>query len=301
MKFKRPPDHWTKPLTPLEKYDKVISFRSGFCLCLASQKVSGSANGFNAYALIVDETKFIKEEKINTEVLPAVRGNIAGRKAFGHLPEYCSKWYFTDKWGAEIKWVLKKRKLMNKTNVAAVLTLQKEILRLQTFLNESTSSRTQYKYKHQIEFLQNAADKLRRTLVYFSDPAPYENMMIAGTKYFRDQKRDLSALEYSVAIENNDPDTVPNVFYPTFSKAQNVYYAEDGNDINPLKPFLVAMDYQWRITPMVAAQVGQLPGKTYTTLNVVAGIHTLHPQGGIRQTVKAFCEKYQHHICKEVH
>src|SRR5262249_47016513 len=117
---------------------------------------------------------------------------------------------------------------------------------------------------------------------------------------FRDQKRDLSALEYSVAIENNDPDTVPNVFYPTFSKAQNCYYTEDGSDINALKPFLIAMDYQWRITPMVVAQVGQLPGKSYTTLNVVAGIHTLHPGGGIRQTVKAFCEKYQHHICKEV-
>src|SRR5690242_2300462 len=62
-----------------------------------------------------------------------------------------------------------------------------------------------------------------------------------------------------------------------------------------------AMDYQWRITPMVAAQIGQLPGRNYTTLNVVAGIHTLHPSGGIRQTVKAFCEKYQNHICKEVH
>jgi hypothetical protein len=54
VKFKKPPDHWTKPFCPLEKFDKVISFRSGFCLCLASQKVAGSANGYNAYALIVD-------------------------------------------------------------------------------------------------------------------------------------------------------------------------------------------------------------------------------------------------------
>src|SRR3954466_6235892 len=54
IKYKRPPDYWTRPLTPLDKFDKVISFRSGFCLCLASQKVSGSANGFNVYAAIVD-------------------------------------------------------------------------------------------------------------------------------------------------------------------------------------------------------------------------------------------------------
>jgi len=280
VKFKKPPDHWTKPFCPLEKFDKVISFRSGFCLCLASQKVAGSANGYNAYALIVDETKFIKEEKINTEVLPAIRGNIAGRKAFGHLPEYCSKWYFTDKWGAEIKWILKKRKMMNKKDVAAVITLQKEILRLQQSMNDAKSSATQYKYKDQIEFYQKAADKLRKSLVYFSDPKPYENLMVAGEKFFRDQKRDLSAMEYSVAIENNDPDTVPNVFYPTFNKANNCYNVENGMDINALKPFLIAMDYQWRITPMVAAQIGRLPGRNYTTLNVVAGIHTLHPQAG---------------------
>lgn len=299
IKFKKPPDHWTRPLTPLDKFDKVISFRSGFCLCLASQKVSGSANGFNAYALIVDETKFIREEKINTEVLPAVRGNIAGRKYFGHLPEYCSKWYFTDKWGEEIKWILKKRKLANKQNAEAVLTLQKEVLRLQKRCDEVSSSETKWKYKNKIEPLQTAADKLRRTLVYFSDPKPYENMMVAGEKFFRDQKRDLSPLEFSVAILNHDPDTVPNVFYPTFSKVGNCYNIE--NDINPLNPFVIAMDYQWRITPLVAAQVGQLPGKDYLTLNIVAGIHTLHPDGGIKQTVNAFCDKYATHVCKEIH
>jgi hypothetical protein len=299
VKFKKPPDHWSKPITPLDKFDKVISFRSGFCLCLASQKVSGSANGFNAYALIVDETKFIKEEKINTEVLPAIRGNIAGRKMFGHLPEYCSKWYFTDKWGNEIKWILKKKKLMNKKNVDAVLTIQKEVLRQQALMNECTTFALKYKHKQKIDFLQKAADKLRRTLVYYSDAKPYDNMMIAGPKFFRDQKRDLSAMEFGVAIENNDPDTVPNVFYPTFSKVQHCHQIDDV--VNPLKPFLVAMDYQWRITPMVVAQVGDLPDRGYKTLNIVAGVHTMHPGGGIRKTVQAFCEKYATHINKEVH
>jgi hypothetical protein len=61
------------------------------------------------------------------------------------------------------------------------------------------------------------------------------------------------------------------------------------------------MDYQWRITPMVVAQVGDLPDRGYKTLNIVAGMHTMHPGGGIRKTVQAFCEKYATHINKEVH
>jgi hypothetical protein len=49
----------------------------------------------------------------------------------------------------------------------------------------------------------------RMDLVYYSDALPYENFENLGEKYFRDQKRDLSAYEYEVAIENKDPDKSP--------------------------------------------------------------------------------------------
>lgn len=297
--YKKPPDHWVQPFSKLKKYDKVISFSTGFCLCLASQKVSGSANGYNAYALIVDETKFIKEEKINTEVLPAVRGNIMGRKLFGNLPEYCSKWYFTDKWGENIKWILAKRKRVNKKGLEALSVLTREIIKLQKAYDEHTSSATKAKYKKQIAYLKSRADAIRKKQVYFSDPVPYENMAVAGKKYFRDQKRDLSPLEYDVAILNMDPDRVPNVFYPTLSRQQHFYQGID--DINPTKPFIISLDYQWRIIPMVVAQLNTLPGSDFKTLNFVAGIHTLHPNAGIKQTVDLFCERFKYHLCKRVH
>ncbi|MEP7319713.1 MAG: hypothetical protein ABI921_13255 [Panacibacter sp.] len=297
--YKAPPEHWKKPLFKIKKFDKVISFATGFCICLASQKVSGSANGYNAFALIVDEAKFIHEEKLNTEVLPAVRGNIMGRMLFGHLPEYCSKWYFTDKWGENIKWILKKRNLVDKKSLNALTVLMREIMRLQKIHDDHSSSATKAKYKKQIDYLQSRANAIRRKQVYFCDALPYENMMVAGKKYFRDQKRDLSPLEYDVAILNYDPDRVPNVFYPSLSRKQHFY--KDVDDVDTNKPLLIAMDYQWRITPMVVAQLGNLPGSIYKTLNFVAGIHTLHPNGGIKQTVDLFCEKYKDHACKIVH
>jgi hypothetical protein len=106
VKYKRPPENWQKPLIPLDKFDRVISFASGFCLCLVSLHVEGSANAFNAQAAIGDEVKFCDESEINTEVLPALRG---AKEHFEHLPEYLSVWMFTDKFGPKIKWYLKKR------------------------------------------------------------------------------------------------------------------------------------------------------------------------------------------------
>ena len=46
VKYKKPPEHWAKPLIPLDKFEKVISFSSGMALCLVSLRVEGSANAF---------------------------------------------------------------------------------------------------------------------------------------------------------------------------------------------------------------------------------------------------------------
>jgi hypothetical protein len=55
-------------------------------------------------AAIIDEAKYCNEEKIDTEVLPALRG---AKEQFAHLPEYLSVWMFTDKFGPKHKMVFK--------------------------------------------------------------------------------------------------------------------------------------------------------------------------------------------------
>jgi len=97
-------------------------------LCLASQQVPGSANAYNAQAMLVDEAKYIKEEVINTEALPALRGAF---DYFGHLPEYRSHWYFSDKYGANIKWLLAKKRLSDPKKVNALIAIQLEVIRLE--------------------------------------------------------------------------------------------------------------------------------------------------------------------------
>lgn len=286
--FKKPPEYFAKPLIPLKEFDHVISFSTGMALCLASQAVPGSANAYNAQALIVDEAKYIDEIVINTEVLPALRG---AAQYFGHLPEYRSHWYFTDKYGERIKWILAKKKHNNEQIVNAIVTLQLKVFQLENAASNLTSSASIYKAAKVLASLKEKLQKVRSSLVYYCDAQPYENIGTLGKKYFRDLRRDLSEYEYSISVENADPTGVQHTFYPALSKLRHQY--DIMHDEIPDQPLIVAMDYNWRITPMVVGQYGILPGRQEVTLNIVNAIHTLHPTGGIDQTVKEFCDYYE--------
>lgn len=294
--FKKPPEHFDKPITPLKAFDHVITFSSGLCLCLASQAVPGSANAYNAQALIVDEAKYCKEVIINTEALPALRGAF---DLFGHLPEYRSHWYFSDKYGENISWLLAKKRLSDPKKIKAVITLSLECIRLSELIKSTNSTATHYKYLHQLQPLEQLLQKARRELVFYSDPPPYENLANLGEKYFRDLKRDLSAYEYSISVENKNPTKAEHSFYPELAPHQHYHTIEQ--DVDHSAPLIIALDYNWRITPMAVNQFSKLPGAAYTTLNTVAAIHTLHPAGGIELTIKSFVEHFRLHTNKHVY
>jgi FtsZ-binding cell division protein ZapB len=292
IKYKKPPDNWTKPLVPLDRFERVISFPSGMALCLVSLAVEGSANAFNAQAAIFDEAKFLKEADINTEVVPALRG---AEDRYGHLPEYLSKWFFTDKFG-NVKWLLNKRKLVDKKAVDVVRILQMEIFRLE---EEARGYGITYKKMtaQKIDAIEAKINKIRKHLIFVSEMAPYENKSVVGEFYFRSQKRTCSIHEYDVAILNKDPDQVEQCYYPTFT-SKNKYEGLVDVDIN--LPFVVSMDYNYRISPMPIAQPNKLPGKEIRTINIVDYHYAENPKG-IEDTVNSFCKAYENHLEKTVH
>lgn len=296
VSFKKPPDHWRKPIIPIKKFDHVISFSDGFAICCASAGVDGSANGYNAQSAVIDEAKFVKEDTINTELLPALRG---AKELFGHLPEYLSHWYFTDKWGENISWILAKKKRYDEKLVQAVLSLELQVQQWQAEASKYSSTATQYKFLNKAETVRKKLDIIKKDLVYYCESKPYENEPAVGKKYFRDKRRDLSELEYNVAILNLDPDTVVNTFYPALARLR--HYHKLMNDTTEEQPLIVAMDYQWKITPMVVGQWGTLPGRTEQTFNIVNALHTLHPDGGIKATISAYCEYYKTRNDKSVY
>lgn len=294
VKYKKPPDSFEKPLIPLDKFEHVISFASGMALCLVSLNVEGSANAYNAQAAIGDEVKFCNEKQINAEVIPALRGS---EDLFGHLPEYLSVWMVTDKYG-DTKWLLRIRdKKVNHKAVDIVKKLQEKICEYEKKIEQHTSRATISKYKKLIEAFEQKANPIRKNLVFVSDMKPEENKVILGEYYFRKQRRTCTTIEYNVAILNHDPVQVEHTFYPTLTKANKHKVM---TDYDPFLPFVGAMDYNYRISPLPVIQISALPGRTLKSVNVVDYIYELFPKG-IADAVKTFCNKYEGHLNKEFH
>jgi hypothetical protein len=294
---KKPPEHWQKPLFVPKDYEHVTTFATGFSLCEVSMNKTGSAAGFNAQAAIGDEWKYVNAEKFKAEVRPAIRG---AKRLYGQLAEFQSIWLFSDKFptkGADIRWMLDQRKEVNQEDVDIIYTLQLEVLRLQKEIDELSSNEAIYKRQKMIRVCQEVMTEKRKDLVYFSDALPYENMENLGEKYFRDLKRDLSAYEYEIAIENKDPNRAVTPFYADLSKQ---HFYKRSNDYNPNKALIITLDYQFSITPLVCAQFDRLDGSPYTTLNFIQSMHSLHPES-IDATCKKFCDAFEDHIGKDVY
>jgi hypothetical protein len=279
VKYKRPPEHWTQPFFKPARYDYVISFSNGFCLCEISLAVPGSGNGFNLQAVIGDEIKYWDYAKFKSEVKPAIRGC---KKHFGHLAEFQSQWLFTDKVpskGANIQWVLDLVKRMKKESVQLIFDIQLYLLRLKEEQEQYSSTETIYKYEHRIKEGEELLVQLRKTCFYYCDALAYENRVNLGDEYFDDQREELSAFEY--------PDYSPRHKYHS-----KILY-------DPNKSLIITLDYQFRITPVVTAQFCRLEDSPYTTLNFVKSLHTLHPdtmQAALDAWHKLFGDHPERHV-----
>ncbi|OLY92282.1 hypothetical protein SAMN05444008_11548 [Cnuella takakiae] len=293
---KRPPDHWTKPLFVPKDWGRVVAFQTGFIVCQISLAVNGSANGFNLQAVIGDEVKYWDEAKFKSEVKPAIRG---GRKHFGHLPEFQSQWFFSDKYpskGADISWVLKKKADVDWDAVQTVFDLQLYAISLQQQAEACESESTRYRYEKELEEIEALLRELRKDLVYYRDAQPYENQEALGDKFFRDLKRDLSEFEYDVAVKNMDPDKAIVPYYPDFTQEHLYNFPYD---VNPNKGLIISLDYQHSITPVVTAQFDQLPGSPWTTLNFVQSLHSI--PGDLNRAMEMWCEAFADHQEKLVY
>lgn len=281
---KKPPDEWPQPIIPIFDHKYVLSFDNGCAMPILSLEAEGTGNGFNLQANVGDEAKFFNEKKLKAEVIRAIRG---GRKQFGHLPEFESQWYFTDKYNGDIEWLLAKRELMDMNLINAVIRLQLE-------LNALRQAQGDIK---KILHYETILTKIRKKLIFVSEASAEENRDILGDEYFENQKADSTPIEYDVAIGNKDPDRTENSFYPQLS--ENNLYTQN-IDVDPSRPLIVALDYQWRISPIVAAQIAELPGKKQLSLNFVYSCHALHPEG-IKEAIDKFCHHFRSHPTKIVY
>lgn len=286
---KKPLEDWDKPLQPLFDHRYVISFDNGCVMPIISLEAEGPGNGLNLQALLGDEAKFFNEKRLK-EVIRAVRGC---HKEFGHLAEFQSQWYFTDKYEGNVQWMMNKRSLMKPEVIKSVLAMQ---IKLTELMDEYATTANASVHKR-IMSMSSLLNQVRQRLVFVSEASAEENRKILGDKFFDDQKQDSTGTEYDIAILNEDPDRVENPFYQSLSE-HNFY--TDQYDCHPDQPLIIACDYQWRISPIVTAQYGILPNAKSISLNFIDSNHTLAPDN-LLDAIDEWANIHKHHHNKLVY
>jgi hypothetical protein len=293
---KRPPESWPNCLYSIKKWDKTIAWHNGTVFQEVSLFNKGSANAFDFQSGVFDEVKFMDQNQLEDEVYPTFRGF---DRLFGHKPEYLSKIYATDKYYdyLRIKWILDKRKLVDKKKIDTVIRLQLHLSDLAQKVD--TAGREKWKIEKYMRQIQQRLQILRKDLVYVSEASALDNESNLGKKWFKDKVRTMGEYELNVAIKNEDPIKAENSFYPALSH-ENLYKSEQGVDYAADRPIYITMDYQHSVSPMCVVQQHKLYWESKPSINFINEFYTTHPLGLI-ECIDQFCDTYQRHMNKTVY
>lgn len=315
---KRPPEKWKKmwnwvpPFAPPQDYKYVISWWNGAVAKMVSQERAGSSNGITIDWIIGDELKYINEEKLKSDLLPANRGIIP---AFADNPYHHGQTYTTDMpVGTGGRWILNMAEKMDKGKVNRILEVQSAKYQLKNFLKNCVDEKLTTELKKQIIVLDEELNDLRKGLVYYHEASTLDNIHAFGLEPLKIQIRDSSIFLFDTQILNLKPTRLEDGFYPDFDEEVHGYFAEnesyfDNLEYDPFNvqldcrkdkdlissaPLHMAMDYNRRIHPISVGQV------TPTEIRSIKGIHALYPEK-LKQAVDKFCEYYRQHKRKFVY
>jgi hypothetical protein len=308
---KKPPEDWDKPILGVvnNNYKYTISFPNGCIIQLISLKVKASANGVSAQWGFFDETKFMDEKELASEIFPIFRG-------LDHLFKTChgyiSKFFATDKLAdpAKIKWLLKKRKKNNPKKLQVILALQAKLEEL-LIQQENAGINASERLQKEINEVDQRLLKLRSNMTHVWEISAIEVRPIMGDDWWKALIRNVKGYELKIAIFNEDPDKPEKAFYPDFDEKRHVHFLDD--DYQPNRPLIIASDYQQSVSPICVAQIVKLDIHDRPSLNYFDEVYTLaNPvdapakngngsKGELQEAVQLFCRRYAHHQKKVVY
>ncbi len=272
----KPPKHFHKPIVEPFDYDYVMSWFNGTIIHLLSFDGSMSANSMSLDWILGFEAKFLDKQKIDEEVIPAVRGY---NKDFEHHPLFHSKFFTTDmptfKSGM---WILEKEKEMDKALIDDIRKLSNDLSFATAYLSEAeadgNTTSVNY-YNRKVKEVTKELNKKRQNAVYFGEYSALDNIEILGEEWFITQYRNLPNIIYRTAILNQRNRKVENGFYSALNEGLHCYIAPDrkveldllgynydnfnddcryDGDIDDTKSLCIALDYNSAISSVAVGQ-----------------------------------------------
>lgn len=201
----KPPKHWPSPIYEPESYTAVMTFCTGAIYALFSQDSKTKNQGNSLVSVIGDEAKLLDHARIREDVLKAMRG---GAEWWGHLPEFNSELYLSDKFLTEKSndWFIEAKK---RANIDDINTFIKCALR-EPFMDA-------------VEL--KSLDFVRKNIFFYFEASGYDNRHSLGLKYFQRAFENSSPLEFLVSHLNYDMDRVESSFYRLLDSIKHGYFA----------------------------------------------------------------------------
>lgn len=303
---------WKAPFAPPLDYKYVMCWWNGAVAKLVSQERPGSSNGISIDWIIGDELKYINEQKLNTELLPANRGIIPEFE--GNIYHH-GQTYTTDMpVGTGGRWIFEMENKMDRDKVNQIWEIQTVRFQFEQLRKKETRQLYQQELNKQIEILDAEMNDLRRGLLYYHEASTLDNIHTLGAEYIKQQLRDTSSFQFDTQILNIRPLRLEDGFYPDFDEEVHGYFAENEDYFNNLEydpfgisldcrkdkdldsnaPLHIGMDYNRRIWPISVGQVKN------DEIRSIKGIHVLYPLK-LKDAVQKFCDYYKFHKRKFVY
>lgn len=256
------------------------------------------ANGLELDAAVIEEARLQNRDKLR-EFLLCIRGN---DEHFGHLSNHGSLLFVTDMpQNSKEKWILDYREEMDDEDIQIILAIQIKLRELKQKLQEAAPS-TIKKIQTKINYFEDHLTKIRKETVYFSTASTLQNVHALGLNPIMAYKRNLSDIEFSISVLNEEIEKIENGFYGMLDSDQHEYTAENytyidklqnpelierdcrwQNDISSLEPLHIAFDHNQVINNVVT---GQPQGRQFLTLN------HLHVLGENNEFLSDLCKKW---------
>ena len=330
---RKPPKSFAKPITEPADYEHVITFYNGSVAIIISQDRPGSSNSLTLSWLLIDEAKFIDYNKLKDETLPANGGirSYFGHHSFNHSMMVLSDMPQTQKgsWFLHYREKMDPELIeMIQGTIFKIWQTKQHIAEL-----KAQHKPVPEYLKGYLKWLDQSLNKMRSVAVYYKEYSTIENLQLLGEEYLRQMKRDLTPKTFQTSILCQRIGITHDGFYSSMQEhhkydASNFAYLDElgydkiigevqrqqnydikaasqfstikssldsraDEDINPMAPICIGMDYNANINWIVA---GQPSGNR---LNVLKSFYVKFERK-IPALVDDFCAYYAYHQNKTV-
>jgi len=305
----RPPknSNFGKPIIDPPSYENAMIWYNGSIERFISQDRPGTSNSLTLDYLSLDESKFLKFQKLKEETFPA-NGGFKGH--FGNCAWHHGMLIISDMPTTKAgSWFLTYKEKMDNELVETIHCLVYERWEIQQRIKTDPKP---YHYTY-IRELDIALAKLRSVAVYYREWSSIENLLLLGERYIKQMKRDLPPLVFQTSILSKKIKNQSGNFYSALNESIHYYNAYDNSyldsldfkwdesknncmqdgDLDKDKPISIAFDYNANINWLVCGQRQGIKMKTLKSFYVKY-------ERKLREVVQDFCDYYRYHNKREV-